>query len=458
MKSTAIYTLMCTSLMLLSSCAQYLHQPVRISEARLGAETPQFQQFNSLPVPKDKIVAAVYKFRDQTGQYKNTEAGTSWSTAVTQGATSILLRAMEESGWFIPIEREGLSNLLNERKIIRSSMANYSEEDNNKMLPPLVFAGIILEGGIISFDSNILTGGAGARYFGAGASTKYREDRVTIYLRAVSTSNGRILKTVYTSKTILSQQIDVGVFRFVSTRRLLEAETGFTYNEPAEMAVKEAIEKAVYSLIVEGIVDNLWQVKNSEDLQSETIRQYLREKDINGNIDVFGNRMAPRRATFGLGIRGAGLLYEGDYRGNRVFPGGQLNIEVFAQKALSLDINTGIGRLGIGDEFNATVSYATCGVKYKFFNLLRTTPYARVGAGIITEVENSLDHHPSLKTNSYPEVSATLGLEFLLSKKVGISGAANYHLFLSDNIDRLDQGKYNDFVWGADVGITYYLK
>ncbi|ELR71921.1 Curli production assembly/transport component CsgG [Fulvivirga imtechensis AK7] len=458
MKTTLFYTLMCVFVILLSSCAQYFHQPLRISEARLGAETPQFRQFDALPAPKDKIVAAVYKFRDQTGQYKNTQAGTSWSTAVTQGATSILLRAMEESGWFVPIEREGLSNLLNERKIIRSSMSNYTEEDHNKLLPPLVFAGIILEGGIISFDSNIMTGGAGARYFGAGASTKYREDRVTIYLRAVSTSNGRILKTIYTSKTILSQQIDVGVFRFVSTRRLLEAETGFTYNEPGEMAVKEAIEKAVYALVIEGIVENLWQVKSKQEMENESIRQYMAEKDINSEIDAFGNRVAPRRATFGLGIRGGGLLYQGDYRGSQVFPGGEINVELFAHRPISLDINTGIGRMGIGDEFNATISYATLGVKYRFFNLLRTTPYVRVGAGVVTEVENSLDGRPSLTKNTYPEVTSSLGLEFLLKKNLGISGAVNYHLYLSDNIDRLDQGKYNDFLWAADVGITYYLK
>lgn len=445
-------------LALLQSCAQYLHQPLRIGKARLGAETTQFQHFSSLPAPKDKVVAAVYKFRDQTGQYKNTQAGTSWSTAVTQGATSILLRALEESGWFIAIEREGLSNLLNERKIIRSSMSNYSEEDHNRLLPPLVFAGIILEGGIISFDSNIMTGGVGARYFGTGASTKYREDRVTIYLRAVSTSNGRILKTVYTSKTILSQQIDVGVFRFVSTRRLLEAETGFTYNEPGEMAVKEAIEKAVYSLVLEGLVDNLWQAKNVGKADSAVIGQYISEKNINSETDVFGNRMSPRRATFGFGVRGAALLYQGDYRGSDVLPAGEINIEVFADRPFSIALNSGIGQVGTGDEFKATITYATAGLKYRFFNMMRTTPYTYLGAGVITEIENTIDRNTSITRNYYPQLTAGLGLEFLVTKRFGINSTLNYHLYLSDNLDRLEQGKYNDYSWGADVGIMYYLK
>ena len=167
----------------LSGCAPYFQQPMRMKESRLGAESAQYDDLISLPQPKEKIVAAVYKFRDQTGQYKASEVGARWSTAVTQGSTSILLRAVEESGWFVPIERESLSNLLNERKIIRSSRASYGQEDKDQaLLPPLLFAGILLEGGIVSFDTNILTGGAGARYFGAGASTQYREDRVTIYL------------------------------------------------------------------------------------------------------------------------------------------------------------------------------------------------------------------------------------------------------------------------------------
>ncbi len=166
----------------------------------------------NLPEPKEKIVVAVYKFRDQTGQYKPSETGANWSTAVTQGATNILIRALEESGWFIPIERENISNLLNERKIIRSSREQY-EGGANILLPPLLFAGVLIEGGIVSYETNVFTGGAGVRYFGADASAQYREDRVTIYLRAVSTSNGKILKTIYTTKSILSQEVSMGVFQ-----------------------------------------------------------------------------------------------------------------------------------------------------------------------------------------------------------------------------------------------------
>jgi len=209
-------------LFLLSSCGTLLRQSFETSRARLGEETQETAELKNLPLPKEKIVVAVYKFRDQTGQYKPSETGTSWSTAVTQGATTILIKALEDSKWFVPIERENVGNLLNERKIIRSSRAQYnSNGGQDQLLPPLLYAGVIIEGGIISYDANVITGGAGLRYFGAGGGGQYRQDRVTVYLRAISTSNGKVLKTVYSSKTILSQAVDVGLFRFVKFQKLL---------------------------------------------------------------------------------------------------------------------------------------------------------------------------------------------------------------------------------------------
>ena len=85
------------------------------------------------------------------------------------------------------------------RQIIRSTRKEYKVAADGKtpmddQIPPLLYAGIILEGGIISYDSNVITGGIGARYFGLGANTQYRQDRISVYLRVVSTMTGEILK------------------------------------------------------------------------------------------------------------------------------------------------------------------------------------------------------------------------------------------------------------------------
>ena len=80
-----------------------------------------FKELKALPKPKGAIPVSVYAYRDQTGQYKPQANVSSFSTAVTQGATSILMQALSDSDWFLPVEREGLQNVLTERKITRAA-------------------------------------------------------------------------------------------------------------------------------------------------------------------------------------------------------------------------------------------------------------------------------------------------------------------------------------------------
>jgi len=251
------------------------------SQATLVSTTAVHKDLVSLPPPEKKIVVSVYTFEDRTGQYKYSPNVATSSRAVTQGADSMLIKALEDSGWFICVEREGLNRLLKEREIINEARKNHKNSEGESLppLPPLLYGSILLEGGIISYDTNIITGGFGAKYFGLGGDIKHRKDQVTIYLRAVSVQNGKILKSVSTTKTILSKEVSLGIFRYVSLKKLLEAETGFTTNEPPQMCVLEAIEKAVLSLIIEGIADGIWDLKNPEDLKSSVIQRYLQEKE-----------------------------------------------------------------------------------------------------------------------------------------------------------------------------------
>jgi len=260
--------------------------------ATIGYTTAIHNDLISLPPPKEKIVVAVYKFRDQTGQYKTSAQATTFSTAVTQGATSMLNKALEDSGWFIPIEREGLPNLLNERQIIRSTRQQYAAEGGGQLppLPPLLYAGVLLEGGIIGYDTNLITGGLGVAYFGAGGSGQIRKDQISIYLRLVSTQNGQVLKSVSVNKSVLSRQVDFNFYRFVRIKRLLEAEAGLSTNEPPSMCVLEAVEKAVYDLIIEGIQDGIWSLKNPEDINHPVIQSYLKENEQTEKIVTFDKK------------------------------------------------------------------------------------------------------------------------------------------------------------------------
>ncbi|SHJ69557.1 curli production assembly/transport component CsgG [Reichenbachiella agariperforans] len=434
----------------MASCAPLVHQPVKVTQAEQGEESARYQHLTSLPVPKEKIVAAVYKFRDQTGQYKMSEVGSNWSTAVTQGATSILIRTMEESGWFVPIEREGLPNLLNERKIIRSSRATYGNQDTQgDLLPPLLYAGVLLEGGIISFDSNVLTGGIGARYLGMSSSGQYREDRVTVYLRAVSTINGKILKTIYTSKTILSQKVDIGVFKFVAPQKLLEAETGFTYNEPAEMAVREAIEQSVIGLIVEGIEEGIWEAESTEFVDNTTVSEYNQSKWSVQRRDQFGSITKERRSNFGMSIGAGGNQMYGDYYKREVKPNAYFGLQFFSTNPVSIGIDSYYGQLGISEAYEFYALTNSTSITYRMLNGYRATPYLKVGIGATTNM-----------TDDYSmqfQVTGNFGIEYMLSDHIGLFGQYSYINLFGDSFDNIEQGKYNDYIMGGHIGLNFYL-
>ena len=239
----------------------------------LAFTPPRTQTQNMLaaiPPPQRPVAIAVYGFTDQTGQFKPGESGQqTLSRAVTQGAGSILVKALQDTGnrqWFTIVERESLRNLLNERQIIREMRERYLGETqiNAKALPALLFAGVLLEGGIVGYDTNTVTGGAGAQFLGIGGRTEYRQDTVTVYLRAVSVRTGEVLTTVTASKTIASQALGASAFKFVAFKELLEAETGFTTNEPDHLALQQAIEKAVYGLVMEGVELKLWDFADQQ--------------------------------------------------------------------------------------------------------------------------------------------------------------------------------------------------
>jgi curli production assembly/transport component CsgG len=247
--------------LLLSGCAVTFDQVVNREPARV--QSAQRSEFLDIAPPRDgKITLAVYNFSDKTGQKKSNDRVAQFSTAVTQGAESWLIKSLHEIGggsWFRVVERVGLDNLIKERQIIRQMRDLYEGKDS-KPLPPLMFAGLIIEGGIISYDTNIKTGGAGVRFLGVGPSTQYRQDQVTVSLRLVSVSTGEILSSINVEKNILSVGNSVSVLKFYDMdTKAFEFEAGATINEPTNYAVRAAIQAAVLELVRDGVNKNLWQ-------------------------------------------------------------------------------------------------------------------------------------------------------------------------------------------------------
>jgi curli production assembly/transport component CsgG len=259
----------------LSGCAT--HSALKEKFTGEQFEAPKIEESKFLKKKENKlrppqggpVPVAVYSFQDKTGQRKSMPNIASLSSAVTQGAESYLIKALQDAGdarWFTVLERVGLDNLIKERQMIRQMREAYQGKDA-KMLPPMVFAGVIMEGGIIGYDSNTLTGGSGVRVFGIGASTQYQSDTVTVTLRTVSVSTGEILTSVTVTKTVLSYMDKVTLLRFVddptntatgANALGVEGEVGGSINESINKAIDVAVQAAVIQTINEGARKGIW--------------------------------------------------------------------------------------------------------------------------------------------------------------------------------------------------------
>jgi curli production assembly/transport component CsgG len=254
----------------LTGCAIHQSNPLVPAEMPEVTKVMLQKEFDLIPPPASgkPVSVAVYSFRDMTGQRRPQSNIASLSMAVTQGAESFLIKALQDVGggqWFDVVERVGLDNLTKERLIIRQMREAY-EGPSAKPLMPMQFAGMIIEGGIVGYDSSTKSGGIGARVFGIGKQTQWSQDVVTISIRAVSVNTGKILASVTVQKTILSSADAITALRFFDMgTRAFEGEAGFTINEPGTYAVKSAIEAGVVELIKEGARKGLWNYKGEKN-------------------------------------------------------------------------------------------------------------------------------------------------------------------------------------------------
>ena len=214
----------------------------------------------NIPPALQRPVVAVYTFPDATGQRKSIDGYASFSSALTQAPEAYLIRGLKQSRFFRVVERVGIDHVTRERQIIRSTRERF-DEDEEQM--PLLFAGIIFEGGIIDYNTNLLTGGMGARYLGIGNSKQYREDTVIVSMRVVSVSTGEILMENLTTKTILSVGLSNDFFRYIADgTKLVEFESGNAMNESKSIALQAAIETGIVDIIAQGVEKGYWSYLN----------------------------------------------------------------------------------------------------------------------------------------------------------------------------------------------------
>jgi curli production assembly/transport component CsgG len=255
---------------LLSGCVGAIHPDINQSYLTRSnaqvSDTAQRGVFDGLAeLDGAPIPIAIYSFIDRTGQRRNSQTVSSFSTAVTQGADAYVIKTLAEVGngkWFRPVERVGIDSIIKERQLIRQ-MREQQQGEAAEPLPPLMVSGIILEGGIIDYNSNIKTGGQGMRYLGIGPHTQYMEDQVVIHMRLVSVQTGEVLTTVTVEKNLLSTSEGITAFKFFNlATNAFELDAQQTSNEPGNYAIRSAIETGVKQLIINGEKRGLWKFKS----------------------------------------------------------------------------------------------------------------------------------------------------------------------------------------------------
>ena len=239
------------------------------------APTPLTDNLNSLPeLDGDPIYLGVYTFKDLTGQRKLSDNYASFSAAVTQGAEAWLIESLLESnGWFKVLERGQLDSIMRERAVVQQTRQDFTDDDDTG-LKPMLFAGLLVHGGIIAYDTNTVSGGIGAAYLGIGAHEQHRKDVVTISIRLVSTLTSEILLSSTVSKTIYSTAVGSDVFKYVKNAlNPLEIEIGFAKNELVSVATRAAIDLAIVDLVNKGENKKCGSLKHQKLMISLLMKQ-----------------------------------------------------------------------------------------------------------------------------------------------------------------------------------------
>ena len=261
---------LCLLVTLLSNCAVISHNEDLVLSKKIQSPDIlelQSEELKNLPAASVMPTVAIYpnSFKDLTGQRRSNSTFALFSTAITQAPEAFLIRALKHTSggeFFRVVERVGLDDLTKERQLIRSTRKEFKEDNKMK---PLLFAGLLIQGGVISYEANLKSGGAGARYLGVGNSKQYREDTITISLRLVSVSTGEVLTETLVSKSIISTSISQDIFRFIETgTELVEIEGGVSENESVSIALQKAIETGVLNIINIGIERGYWRYEQTK--------------------------------------------------------------------------------------------------------------------------------------------------------------------------------------------------
>ena len=145
-------------------------------------------------------------------------------------------------------------------------------------------------------------------------------------------------------------------------------------------------------------------------------------------------------------------MYEGDYQTGKYRAVYELNLDWYFKPSFALNLNVGRGQLAAEKFFEQTINYAQLNIKWLFLPKRNISPLLYAGAGVIREEKGGYATQDWVAT-----LQGGAGVEFMVTRRLGIEAAGFASYFLSDELDGLDLGSYNDFYWGGTLGLKYYV-
>ena len=120
---------------------------------------------------------------------------------------------------------------------------------------------------------------------------------------------------------------------------------------------------------------------------------------------------------------------------------------------LSLDSEIGYRGLMIEKKVDDYSMVSDLSLRYVFLPYDKLTPYLSLGGGFDYNSKGV-----GLSRDQYlPKLNGSIGLEYMVRKKLGLSVSSGWNYYLTDQFDAARSGRYNDFSWGISLGMKLYL-
>jgi len=203
------------------------------------------QLLASLPEREDKPAVAVYNIADRTGQVK--EMGAS---VVTQGATDMMITALERSRQFKVISRASFNDFMNEQNLQSNDRFTFGEGPD---IGEMTGTDYIIEGAITEYQVDRNTGGTGLSIGGLGGSTEYARATTAIDVRLVDTTTAEVVWSESLKGEITGEKVGLQAFSFMGDN-VVEFETGSGKQEVINLVVRTLLEEAVFKMAESGAI------------------------------------------------------------------------------------------------------------------------------------------------------------------------------------------------------------